>query len=154
MKSDRSEMTVELVVVPVEELLDLSLAHEAEFGRSSLGDFIGRFLDANRGRAEKFNHPLGYVERIDGPRGEKPALVLVDLSVSERDKDLGREACAVLARATWFAEYLERKFATIRAEEREECADIAEHMADWSEVADSSTGYAIAKRIRERANAR
>jgi hypothetical protein len=137
MKSDRSEMTVELVVVPVEELLDLSLAHEAEFGRSSLGDFIGRFLDANRGRAEKFNHPLGYVERIDGPRGKKPALVLVDLPGFANG-----------------AEYLERKFATIRAEEREECADIAEHMADWSEVADSSTGYAIAKRIRERANAR
>ncbi len=32
--------------------------------------------------------------------------------------------------------------------ERERCAKIAETMADWSEVADSSTGYAIAKRIR------
>ncbi len=45
-------------------------------------------------------------------------------TVTERDKDLGREACAALARATWFAEYLERKFAAVRAEERARCAAI------------------------------
>lgn len=74
------ERPIELVAVPADELLDIALAHEAEFGRQELGDFIGRFLDANRARAVTFNNPLGYVERIDGPRGPKPALVMVDLT--------------------------------------------------------------------------
>jgi hypothetical protein len=32
--------------------------------------------------------------------------------------------------------------------ERERCAKIAQHAADWSEVGDSTTAYAIAKKIR------
>ncbi len=39
-------------------------------------------------------------------------------------------------------------WSSFTAKERERCAKIAETMADWSEVADSSTGYAIAERIR------
>lgn len=65
-----------------------------------------------------------------------PPLTIVS---TERDADLGREACAALARGTWFAEYLERKFAAVRVEERERCAKIAE---------DDPTGTEIARRIR------
>lgn len=44
--------------------------------------------------------------------------------MSYRDYQLGLEACNTLAHATWFAEYLERKFAAVRMEERKLCAKI------------------------------
>ena len=34
--------------------------------------------------------------------------------------ELAREACAALARATWFAEYLELRFAAVRTAARQE----------------------------------
>jgi hypothetical protein len=47
---------------------------------------------------------------------------------TERNYQLGLEACASLARATWFAEYLARMFDQVRFEERERCIEIvSEH---------------------------
>ncbi len=69
-------------------------------------------------------------------------------TVTERDMEMGREACAALARATWFAEYLERKFAAVRAEERARCAAIAhENILEWNEAGWMACAEEILRRI-------
>lgn len=68
----------EMISLPADEVLHAALLVEDEWGRGSqLGEVLQAFLDANRKRAEEWCNPRGWVEELDGPRGEKPALVRV-----------------------------------------------------------------------------
>ena len=70
-------------------------------------------------------------------------------NMSDRDYRLGLEACAALAHATWFAEYLERKFTAVRMEERERCVRIAQNTYVNPPYDPSVMRDLIVQRIRE-----
>lgn len=67
----------EMVSLPADEALYAALLIEREWGRGSqLGPVMQALLDANRQRAEGWCGIHDWIEELDGPRGEKPALVV------------------------------------------------------------------------------